>query len=67
MDLRSLSKRDDSRLGAVVGLAFVAVALLGSQFLDWEWPASINQPVPLAIGGLAAVVAAFVAYRRYSE
>lgn len=67
MDLRSLSKRDGSSIGTVVGLAFVAVALAGSQFLDWSWPASLSQPVPLVIGVIAAAVAVFIAYRKYRE
>ena len=67
MELKALSKRDDSMLGTLVGLAFVVIAILGSQFLDWEWAASLNQPVPLAIGVIAAATALFIAFRKFRD
>jgi hypothetical protein len=47
----------DSRLGTIVGLIFVVIAVGGSVLFDWEWGWNPNQPVPLAIGILAAVAA----------
>ena len=67
MDLSSLSKRSDSSIGTVVGLAFVVLAVLGSTVLDWEWTASINQPVPLAIGVIAAAVALVIVFQKLRE
>lgn len=49
--------RTDSRLGTLVGLAVVAVAVGGSVLFDWEWGAGLSQPVPFAIGVVAALVA----------
>lgn len=65
MDLQSLSMNDDSNMGTVVGVAVVAVAVLGSYFLDWEWSAFPSQPVPLAIGAIAAAVALYVSFQRF--
>lgn len=47
----------DSRLGTIVGLVVVGIALGGSVLFDWQWGWNPSQPVPLAIGVVAAVVA----------
>lgn len=57
-------QRDTSTLGTVVGIIVVVIAIAGSVFLDWEWGAFPNQPVPLAIGVIAAAVAVAVMYRQ---
>lgn len=67
MDLQSLSMNGDFNLGTVVGVAVVAVAVLGSYFLDWEWSAFPSQPVPLAIGVIAAAVALYIGFQRLKE
>lgn len=55
--------RTDSRLGTLVGLAVVAVAVGGSVLFDWEWGSGLSQPAPLAIGVVAALVAVGVTMR----
>lgn len=47
----------DSRLGTIVGLLFVIIAVGGSILFDWEWGWNPSQPVPLVIGVIAAVAA----------
>ena len=47
----------DSRLGTLVGLIVVVIALGGSVFFDWEWGWNPDQPVPLVIGVIAAITA----------
>jgi hypothetical protein len=47
----------DSSLGTLVGLIMVVIALGGSILFDWQWGWFPNQPVPLAIGVIAAIVA----------
>jgi len=49
--------RTDSRLGTLVGLAVVAVAVGGSVLFDWEWGSGLSQPAPFVIGVVAALVA----------
>lgn len=59
-----LPKRDTSTIGTVVGLIVVAIAIGGSVLFEWEWSAFPNQPVPLVIGAIAAIVAVVVTIRR---
>jgi hypothetical protein len=62
--MASIFKRDTSTAGTVVGVVVVAIAILGSTFLGWEW----NQPgqfIPPIIGVLAALAAISVLYQRY--
>ncbi|QHS15861.1 hypothetical protein [Halopenitus persicus] len=47
----------DSRLGTLVGVIMVVIALGGSVLFDWEWGWNPNQPVPLVIGVIAAIAA----------
>lgn len=55
--------RDDSRLGTLVGLAAVLVAVGGSVLFDWEWGSGLTQPVPFVVGVLAALAAVAVTMR----
>ncbi|MCD2200993.1 multidrug transporter [Halobacterium sp. KA-4] len=57
-------QRDTSTLGTVIGIIVAVVAIGGSVFLDWEWGAFPNQPVPLVIGVIAAAAAVLVTYRQ---
>lgn len=61
--MASLFERDRSTVGTAVGLAVCLVAVLGSQFLGWEWGS--GQLVPAVIGGAAVVAAGVLAYRRF--
>ncbi|QRV17194.1 multidrug transporter [Haloterrigena salifodinae] len=47
--------RSSSSIGTAIGLAAVLVAIVGTQFLGWEWGS--GQLVPTLIGVVAAVVA----------
>ena len=61
--MASVFERDTSTIGTVVGVAVVLIALFGSTFLGWEWGAS-GQPVTFVIGGVAALAAVWVSYRK---
>ncbi|RJT06181.1 multidrug transporter [Halococcus sp. IIIV-5B] len=61
--MASLLERDRSTVGTAVGLAVCLVAVLGSQFLGWEWGS--GQFVPAVIGVAAVVAAGVLAYRRF--
>ncbi|WP_126664187.1 multidrug transporter [Haloterrigena salifodinae] len=47
--------RSSSSIGTATGLAVALVAIVGTQFLGWEWGS--GQLVPTLIGVVAAVVA----------
>ncbi|MFD1570420.1 hypothetical protein [Halorubrum laminariae] len=59
-----LPKRDTSTIGTILGLIVVVIAVGGSVLFDWEWGAFPNQPVPLAIGAIAAIAAVLITIRR---
>lgn len=66
MNLKSLLfRRDDSTAGTVIGVLAVAVAVGGNRFLGWEWSQFPNQPVPLAIGAILAIVAVAFTVKQY--
>lgn len=65
MNLQSLSIASDSDLGTVVGIAVFVLAVLGTEFLNWEWGASTNQPLPFAIGAIAAIIALYIAWQKF--
>lgn len=46
---------DRSSLGTAIGLLVALVAIVGTQFLGWEWGS--GQLVPTIIGVVAAAVA----------
>lgn len=54
----------DSSTGTLVGLIAVVIAIGGSVLFDWEWGWNPNQPVPLVIGILAAIVAVGITINR---
>lgn len=56
-------RSSDSPLLFVIGLAVAAVALVGSNFLGWEF-GQPSGPVPVAIGVAAAVAGVVVWLRR---
>ncbi|MFC6725265.1 multidrug transporter [Halobium palmae] len=56
-------KRDTSSIGTLVGVIMVVIAIGGSVLFGWEWSAFPSQPVPLAIGVLAAIAAVVVTVR----
>ncbi len=57
-------QRDTSTAGTVVGIVIAIVAVGGSVLFGWEWSAFPSQPVPLAIGVVAAIVAVTIMVRR---
>jgi len=52
-------ERDRSAIGTVLGITVVVLAVSGSVLFDWEWGAP-DQPVPMAIGLIAAVAAVLI-------
>lgn len=56
-------ERDTSNLGTVVGILVVAVAVVGTTVLDWEWGQSNDQLLPILIGVVAAAAAVTIAVR----
>ncbi|MDF9747211.1 multidrug transporter [Natrinema salsiterrestre] len=50
--------RNSSPLVTAIGVTVALVAIVGTQFLGWEWGS--GQLVPTIIGVVAAVVAVFV-------
>lgn len=67
MNLKSLSRRDSSTTGTIIGIAVAGIALLGNSFLGWRWSEFPNQPVPLAIGVITAIAAAVIAFQRFKN
>ncbi|WP_134669469.1 multidrug transporter [Halorussus marinus] len=55
-----LPARDTSSIGTLVGLVVAVIAIGGSVLFGWEWGSFLRQPVPLAIGVIAAIVAVAV-------
>lgn len=53
---------DQSSVITAVGLLFALIAIVGTQFLGWEWGS--DQLVPTLIGVIAAGVALVVVSRR---
>jgi hypothetical protein len=49
-------------LGTVLGVLVAGVAVVGTQFLGWEWGS--GQVVPTLVGVIAAVVAAGLVARK---
>ncbi|ELZ21505.1 drug resistance transporter, Bcr/CflA subfamily protein [Haloterrigena salina JCM 13891] len=54
--------RTSSSIGTAIGLAAVLVAIVGTQFLGWEWGG--GQLVPTVIGVVAAAIAIVVVLSR---
>nr|WP_082146625.1 multidrug transporter [Halostagnicola sp. A56] len=54
----ALGRDARSSIGTVLGIAFVIIAVVGTQFLGWEWGS--GQPLPTAIGIVAAGIALVV-------
>ncbi|WP_226004658.1 multidrug transporter [Natrinema salinisoli] len=54
--------RNSSPLVTAIGVTVALVAIVGTQFLGWEWGS--GQLVPTIIGVVAAVIAAFVVLTR---
>jgi hypothetical protein len=55
----------DSRIGTVVGALFAAAAVVGTQFLGWEW--GDGRLVPALLGVIAVGVTLLLLYRQYVE
>ena len=54
--------RNSSSIGTAIGLAVALVAIVGTQFLGWEWGG--GQLVPTLIGTVAAAIAIVAALSR---
>lgn len=54
--------RDQSSLVAAFGLLVAIVAIVGTQYFDWEWGS--EQLVPTVVGVVVAVVVVLVVARR---
>jgi uncharacterized membrane protein len=54
--------RNSSSLGTAIGVAVALVAIVGTQFLGWEWGS--GRLVPTIVGVAAAVVAVYVTLTR---
>ncbi|WP_049929024.1 hypothetical protein [Halopiger goleimassiliensis] len=54
--------RDSASIGTAVGLAVVLVAIVGTQFLGWEW--GDGRFLPTMIGIVAAVIAVVLLLNR---
>lgn len=52
-----IRRRDGTKIGTAIGFAVMVVAIVGTQFFDWTWANPEGDPLPLAIGGLAAAIA----------
>ncbi|MFT4946457.1 MAG: hypothetical protein ACI8TL_000692 [Natronomonas sp.] len=63
MDMNSIGWRSDSPLVAAFGVIVAAVAVVGTQFLGWEWGS--GQLVPTMIGVAVAGVAVVLVVRQY--
>ena len=63
--MASIFERDQSTVGTAVGIAVCVVAVLGSQFLGWEW--GPWQLIPALIGIAAVVAAGVLAYQRFQN
>lgn len=59
-----LSRRNNSTIGTVIGVIVFAIAIIGTTYFDWTWENPEGNPVPLVIGGAAAVVAVFLVVQR---
>lgn len=56
--------RSSSRLEFAIGVAFAIVAVIGSVFFGWDFGfGGSSQPLPFAIGVLAACIAVFFTVR----
>ena len=63
--MASIFERDTSTVGTVIGIAVCVIAVLGGQFLGWEWGS--GQPIPFIIGIVAVVLAGWLAFQRYQS
>jgi uncharacterized membrane protein YgaE (UPF0421/DUF939 family) len=54
--------RNSSPLVTAIGVAVALVAIVGTQFLGWEWGS--GRLVPTILGVVAAVIAVFVILTR---
>ncbi|MFC3957728.1 multidrug transporter [Halovivax cerinus] len=59
----SLGHRPSSTIGTVLGALVALVAVVGTQFLGWEW--GDGQLVPTVIGAIAAAIAIVLITRQY--
>lgn len=64
MSMGSIFEHDTSTVGTTIGIVVCLVAVIGSQFLGWEWGES-GQIAPFVIGAAAVVAAGVLAYQRY--
>ena len=51
-----------SSWGAILGVAFAFIAIVGTQMFGWEW--ETNQLAPTIIGIIAAGIAVVIVVRR---
>ena len=61
--MASIFERDQSTIGTVIGIAVCVIAVLGGQFLGWEWGS--GQAIPFVVGIIAVVLAGWLTYQRY--
>lgn len=54
--------RNSSSIGTAIGVAVALVAIVGTQFLGWEWGG--GQLVPTVIGAVVAAIAIGAALSR---
>jgi len=61
--MMSLGRGDSSTIGTALGALVAIIAVVGTQFLGWEW--GDGHLVPTIIGVLAAAVAIVLVSRRF--
>ena len=59
----AIGYRNQSPLIAALGLLVAIVAIIGTQFMDWEW--GDGQLIPTIIGVVVAGIAIIVVGRRF--
>ena len=62
-DMRPSHGTNSSPVVTAVGVLVAIVAVVGTQFLDWQWGS--NQLLPTAVGVLVAGIAVVVIVRNY--
>ena len=55
---------DQSPLITALGIIVVAVAIIGTQFLDWEWGSGQLVPTLIGIGVVGVIALLFLRDRR---